>query len=355
MKEKILTIIIPVYEYVEKLPSLLKSIDSKTCEVILIDDGSEKNKDEINKLFSFYKKYNHITTIFNSHLGIWEIRKKALFYVKTPYFTFADSDDLIFSKNLIKICQKMKDDNLKLGIGSVLFSINGFFCGVTRLRGNRELDFENVPRNLGNLLNTVWSKIYHVDLIPYFFFEQNLLFFEDTVAPYYIAMQSKKGYCSNLPVYFYQMRSDSTFNTYKDNLETRRLKNLYNASIYRKKAFETAGAYKQYQIELESIDIRLFLQAIQSVYRDKRIKNPKEVSTIILKTMTNLVPNWEENLYFQERFKTAELNDRYTTLMALYFLKRDDLPVYAKEYYNHDSIENLCAEYKKILIKKGDL
>ncbi len=350
--KKILTIIIPVYEYVKKLEFLIESIDPGFCNVILIDDGSTINRESVINLCKKYSKQSHIKVVLEDHAGTWETRKKALQYVETPYFTFADSDDLAFSKHLEHLCHKMQENELKFGVGRVRLSYDDFWCGVSRRRHEGIMDFEKNPRNLGDLLNTVWGKVYHQSLIPEFFFEQNVVIYEDTIAPYLLAMHAKKGYFTNKQIYFYQMRHDSTLFQMTDSTATVGLRNLYLCSMYRRKAFDKEGKLEDYISELDAIDIRLFLQRIQRVYRDKRIQNSTEISEIILKMMTNCVPNWEKNSYYKEHFRTAELNDTLNACLAKFFLTANGIHLHSSFYESDQTIDDLCDEYTRKLIVK---
>lgn len=103
MKEPLVSIIIPCYNYGhfigETLNSLLKQ-EYTNWEAVVIDDGSVDNTFEV--VNSFINQDNRVTYYYQSNTGLSAARNKGIEISKGKYITFLDADDL-FSPRKIKI------------------------------------------------------------------------------------------------------------------------------------------------------------------------------------------------------------------------------------------------------------
>ena len=93
-KEKLLSVIVPVYK-VE--PYLRRCIDSIRCQtyrnlqIILVDDGSPDNCGAICNEYT--KIDSRIITIHQENEGLSGARNNGLLFAKGDYIAFVDSDD----------------------------------------------------------------------------------------------------------------------------------------------------------------------------------------------------------------------------------------------------------------------
>ena len=96
MKKELVSIIIPVYNTEKYLEECLDSVCSQTyknLEIILINDGSTDNSEEICQKFKDMDQRIQIYTCFNS--GPAFARNLGLSKAHGEYIMFVDSDDWI--------------------------------------------------------------------------------------------------------------------------------------------------------------------------------------------------------------------------------------------------------------------
>lgn len=212
MKKMKYSIIIPVYNVEEYLDRCLKSILNQTYsnyEVIIVNDGSPDNSDNIiksyekeDKRFKEYKKVNG---------GLSDARNYGLKYATGDYLIFIDADDYIENNYLEKVndvLEKNKDiDVLKFKIklvdegGNLIRMENGLNKeGVTSFDELVKLEF----------LEPAWSYVYKLS----FWKENNFTYLKGMIHEDFgltpeILMKANKIYYLNSYLYNYVQRNGS--------------------------------------------------------------------------------------------------------------------------------------------------
>lgn len=122
MMEKILSIIIPVYNVRKYLPRCLKSVIdqwetySECVEIILVDDGSNDGSEQICDYYS--NKFCQIKVIHKKNGGLSEARNVGIISACGEFLLFLDSDDQLAPYALSILIAKIKakpDLNLFIG------------------------------------------------------------------------------------------------------------------------------------------------------------------------------------------------------------------------------------------------
>ena len=118
--EKLLSIIIPVYNvelYLDRcLKSVLNQIDEQKIEILLIDDGSTDKSGAICDKYNM--AYSCITAIHKKNSGLSEARNSGILYAHGNYLLFLDSDDQINEnaiKKIIKIIESNPESDVFIG------------------------------------------------------------------------------------------------------------------------------------------------------------------------------------------------------------------------------------------------
>ncbi|MFQ6739306.1 MAG: glycosyltransferase family 2 protein, partial [Alphaproteobacteria bacterium] len=106
------SVIIPVYNTEKFLPQCLNSIiyqTYKNLEIIIVNDGSTDNSDEICQTFAKHDK--RIKIIYQTNSGVSAARNKGLLNATGDYVHFIDSDDYINLDYYEKIISGNKNIN----------------------------------------------------------------------------------------------------------------------------------------------------------------------------------------------------------------------------------------------------
>ncbi len=206
------SIIIPVYNVEEYLDRCLKSILNQTYsnyEVIIVNDGSPDNSDNIiksyekeDKRFKGYKKVNG---------GLSDARNYGLKYATGDYLIFIDADDYIENNYLEKVndvLEKNKD------IDVLKFKIKLVDEGENLIRMENGLNKEGVTSfdELVKLefLEPAWSYVYKLS----FWKENNFTYLKGMIHEDFgltpeILMKANKIYYLNSYLYNYVQRNGS--------------------------------------------------------------------------------------------------------------------------------------------------
>lgn len=113
MEDKLVSVIMPTYNcgrFIEKTVNTVISQTYKNWELIIVDDCSKDNTEEIIKQFTL--KDNRIKYFrFDSNQGAAKARTKAMNLAKGNYMAFLDSDDLWEINKLEKQTKFMEENN----------------------------------------------------------------------------------------------------------------------------------------------------------------------------------------------------------------------------------------------------
>ena len=114
------SVIVPVYNNGLYLRATLESLKQQTMkefEVIVVNDGSSDNSEDI--IDEFVKQDARFHKISQENQGVSAARNAALEIAKGTYVTFIDGDDTIPADALKKMNQVAKDTEAELIIGGI--------------------------------------------------------------------------------------------------------------------------------------------------------------------------------------------------------------------------------------------
>ena len=162
-----LSIIVPIYnveQYLEKCLKSLKQQSYQDFKVLMINDGSLDNCQQI------IERYEKIDYRFKGYSkengGLSSARNYGLQYVDTEYVMFIDSDDFC-ETNMVKEClNNMEQNHLDIFV----FAYNQY-CQANNHKETIDLgikdgiyNLKNDPSILAYTPNAVWNKIYKTSL-----------------------------------------------------------------------------------------------------------------------------------------------------------------------------------------------
>lgn len=213
MKNKMISIIIPVYNTEKYLRECLASVlrqTYKNFEVLLIDDGSMDASPQI--VQEFMHKDSRIRFYAQEHFGVSMARNIALDLAQGEFLFFLDSDDMIAPKMLelmyeqiqlyrveMSFCQYLQTDNLD----DIQYNENKewIFCSNSELI---EL-FSKKPNMFG-----IGGKLIARNSIGALRFDRDFEFGEDTLFLYELIKTGITSCYTSAAMYYYRKREDNT-------------------------------------------------------------------------------------------------------------------------------------------------
>lgn len=166
----VVSIVIPVYNSAPYLDSCLNSVVKQTYqsfEVIIINDGSTDNSEEIikryeksDKRFKLFSQENH---------GLGYTRNKGIHLSKGKYIFFLDSDDLIPHNAIELLVNAIEKNNADYAVGKVVrFNNNRKYIPIRHLEFNlyKENTLTNIMKNPELLQDSIaCNKLWKKDLL----------------------------------------------------------------------------------------------------------------------------------------------------------------------------------------------
>lgn len=210
--EVLLSIIIPVYnveKYLQKcLKSVFKNLPIKT-EVIIINDGSPDNSEEIIKEFA--TKYNEILYIKKENGGLSSVKNMGLKQAKGKYVIFLDSDDYVSSNMYDTMLKKIIDTDSDIVYCDVLMTYEDNTVKYVKMQDDMYKDqLMQILNN--NLMAASWNKIVKRELYNGLIFPEGLNNEDVAVSPQIFLRANNIEYIPS-PFYKYVQRSGSIQNS----------------------------------------------------------------------------------------------------------------------------------------------
>ena len=115
----LLSVIVPVYNVEEYLPTCIESILNQTFkdfEVILVDDGSTDESGQI--CDEYAKKDERVKVIHKENGGLSDARNVGLLSSKGKYIAFVDGDDFIIETAFEKLMRKITIYDAEIVVGN---------------------------------------------------------------------------------------------------------------------------------------------------------------------------------------------------------------------------------------------
>lgn len=215
---KKISIIVPVYNVEDYLPSCLDSICEQSLtdiQVICVDDCSTDSSWEILKAYS--DKYRFVEIFKNSgNMGLAYTRNEGVRHACGTYIMYVDSDDYLAPDCLSMVYEQMQTDSLDI----LFFDVQEFEDGNNKLNARRIRKncyepisgyklMASLVKN-AEMFGAVWGAAYRREYIE----EQEIKFIdgilhEDIAYTFAAVLNAKRAYVTNQIVYYYRQRADS--------------------------------------------------------------------------------------------------------------------------------------------------
>jgi len=229
--EKLVSIIIPVYNVERHLTRCLESVISQSyrnIEIIVINDGSPDNSQEI--IDSFAQKDSRIRPFSQKNTGLSGARNTGMKHANGDYLYFLDSDDFISSNAIEKLISGSNNADIVIGNYSI-------YENEKRITQREAIPNRLIPdaafsdpqfkfdfffgKNYGLC---AWNKLYKAAFIQRLnlLFEKNSeIYAEDLLFNAKCFVNSPTIYLVNEYTYFHCINPESITRTYKEGLHFR--------------------------------------------------------------------------------------------------------------------------------------
>ena len=219
----LISIIIPVYNAEKYIEQCLNSIKNQTYnyfEVILVNDGSKDNSENICKKFS--NSDARFRYFVKEHGGVSSARNLGLDNAQGYYITFIDSDDWVDENHLELLVNNIKENNSDMAVSSIK-NFNNIDTFYFRANTNQEkylLNFNkmrkeeflvNLPKLIlaQNSYKIVVSKLFKKDFIHDIRFGETIIYVNDTQFLFDLYLKMNSISYINEATYIYRLHDES--------------------------------------------------------------------------------------------------------------------------------------------------
>lgn len=265
MENKLLSVIIPVYNGGNYIDTCLNSVTNQSyqnLDIIIINDGSKDNSLDI--LNKWANKDSRIRVIDQENQGSSKTRENGIALAQGEFLTFVDIDDYL-ELNAYEIAMNKLDDSDILCFGvSCDYEVENY--SITRQVNTNSDVIEQMFKH--EIFNFVWNKIYRTSLVKHKnYFPRDFNQGEDLVYNCLAYRDAKKIKVIEDVLYHYIYRQkDSMISTFtKDNDMV-----LANKRKYVSLILNDSQEYYDYMLkEYEVFTINLFMKNNHLSYKEK--------------------------------------------------------------------------------------
>ena len=281
------SVIVPVYNVEKYLRKCLDSLVNQTFsdyEVILVNDGSTDNSQNI--IDEYASKYPCIKSLKKDNGGMSSARNVGLDVATGDYYAFVDSDDFVELDFLEKMYNKAIKEESDVVICDY-YALNEEEKRMIKCHMNFS------PEQKREYLLSppmVWSKLIKKDILKKVRFKEGIYYEDLDICVRMIPFINRVSFVDE-PLYDYYLQHSGS-------IMTQKTFNVHLLDIF--SVLEDARQVLQvdYYREIEYIYITHLLRTATLRFLD--YPKTKEYLIKINKTMENTFPNWKENEYYNK-------------------------------------------------------
>ena len=308
MKLPRLSIIVPVYNVEKYLKKCIdKILDStyKDFELIIINDGTKDNSEQIIKEFLDKDEYKNKTTyIAKENTGLSDTRNLGMSIAKGEYIAFVDSDDYIETNMYELMMNKASENDFDVVVSDVrlVYEDSDKEQVISSAYEKDLFNKDEIKQTMLTYYPVVWNKIYKKSLLEGIEFSKGV-WYEDMEFNLKIYPRINSIGVVKVPLYNYLQRVGSITYTYNDKLFDI-ITNMDTVIKYYKKQ----GIYDEYKEELEYLYLRYaFATFPKRLAKCKDKKKYKEGINFALNKVNEQFSEYKKNKYF----KTMGIKGKY--------------------------------------------
>ena len=281
------SVIVPVYNVEKYITRCLTSLVNQTIddlEIILVNDGSKDNSEQI--IRQFKKDYKNIIYVKKENGGLSSARNFGLIYATGEYVAFLDSDDYVDRAIYQKMYEKAKATN------SDYVECDFIWKYPDHEKIDLGFRYKDKKEMFEKARVVAWNKLIKREIIIDNKLEFPVgLYYEDIEFFYKLLPYINNFSFVEEPLIYYVQRDNSIVN--KQDSRTKQIfKVLENVIDYYKKI----GLYSEYEKQIEYTYARILL--CSSLKRMIQIPDKLTREMLLTETWQNLnsnFPNWKQN------------------------------------------------------------
>ena len=296
------SVIVPVYnveKYIDKCLSSLVKQTLKDIEIIVVNDGSPDNSQEI--IDKYVKKYPlKVKSYKKKNGGLSDARNYGLKKAGGEYIAFVDSDDYVDVTMFKKMYDKAISNDFDLVVCD-LDCVDEKYDFINNIDSNISYDIygDDIKSVMLNLYPVAWNKIYKRELFDNDITFKKNVWFEDVefiyrLLPYVKSIGVIKEYLNH-----YVQRNGAITKTFDERLY--HYIDNWNGIV---KFYKDRNFYDIYKRELEYCYVRYLLATFvkqATNYSDK--KEYKKAVDCAISNVKEYFPNYRKNKYFYKSLK----------------------------------------------------
>ncbi len=282
------SIIVPIYNaylYLSKCLETLVTQTYKNIEIILINDGSTDNSEEIVNLY--LRKFDNIIYIKDTNHGQGHARNVGLEKATGDLITFVDSDDYVNVTMVEKLVNALGDSDISV-------------CDITKIDSTKQIYFKNHINYGNDQVSFMLShpgpvaKIYKKEILKDHKFMEGV-YYEDLAFTTTLSKKVHKVSYVTEPLYFYIIHDNSTM---QQRVWTDKLDDVFKVMDY------ITSRLSDYKDELEYLYIEHYLYSCSLRFID--YPEGKDRLSKVEKLMESY-PEWSKNKYYQQKSKKFKI------------------------------------------------
>ena len=290
------SVIVPVYNVEKYIDKCLETLSKQTIddfEVIIVNDGTKDNSEEIIKRYT--KKYRNMKYFIKENGGLSDARNYGLKKATGEYIAFLDSDDYVTYDMYEKMYKKAKSGDFDM----VVCDLNYVYPDkIVRANSNIKKDTNDIKSTFINIYPAAWNKIFKRDLFDNNIFFKKGVWFEDVEFIYRLLPYIKSIGVIHEPFNQYVQREGSITSTINEKVYDY-ISNLNGVIDF----YKERSIYEEYKNELEYVYVRyLYATFLKTASKYNYQDYLKAVNKAIL-SVKEKFPKYRRNKYFYKSLK----------------------------------------------------
>ncbi|MBR2289251.1 MAG: glycosyltransferase family 2 protein [Clostridia bacterium] len=330
--EKLVSIIVPVYNVEKYLARCVETIMAQTyqnIEIILVDDGSKDNSGKM--CDEFASQDSRIKVIHKENGGISDVRNQGMKVATGDYIGFVDSDDYIAEDMFETLVNLLEENDADISIVSFYEYYNGILLGV---RKNEEKEIMSKTEAIKELLidrkiqSYTWNKLFKRELFDGLQFPTGKNF-EDIATLLLIFERANKVVLWENPKYYYLRRDDSIVGVRNTKTYTDYLEVIYDKYLYLKDKYPEIEIYNEHNYIINMIWVYTIISAfdLDDVYKKFKADNYALFEELINKhekELTELLDYYNKSVLYLMLLNVDASKEATKTLYKTYKEKRNN-------------------------------